>query len=57
MLYPSGTNTYNKFKNGWVMFEGEWINIDNLEMIFDKETTENMVKSKVPTEKLFKRKD
>ena len=57
MSYPSGVNHYQKFKNGWVMYEGEWNNIDNLEMIFDKETTENMIKSKIPMEKLFKRKD
>ena len=56
MSYPSGTNTYDKFKNGWVMFEGEWTNVDNLEMIFDKETTENMIKSGIKVEKvIFKR--
>ena len=53
MSYPSGINKFQKFKNGWIMFEGEWTNVDNLEMIFDKETTENMIKSGVKVEKLF----
>ena len=53
MNEPSGTGYVGKFKNGWVMFEGEWTNIDNLEMIFDEETTENMIKSGVKVEKLF----
>ena len=53
MNEPSGTGYVGKFKNGWVMLEGEWTNVDNLEMIFDKETTENMIKSGVKVEKLF----
>ena len=53
MSYPSGINKFQKFKNGWIVFEGEWTNVDNLEMIFDKETTENMIKSGVKVEKLF----
>ena len=34
-------------------YEGEWTNIDNLEIIFDGETTENMIKSSMEVEKLF----
>ena len=55
MSYPSGANCYQKFKNGWVMFEGEWTSVSDLAMIFDKETTENMIKSGVKVEKLFKK--
>ena len=34
-------------------YEGEWTNIDNLETIFDEETTENIIKSSMEIEKLF----
>ena len=43
--YPSGSNYYQKFKNGWVNFEVKWTSVNELKMIFDEETTLNMIKS------------
>ena len=50
---PEGRYSTDKFRNGWVMFEGEWTSVNDLEMVFDEETTENMIKSGLKAEKLF----
>lgn len=56
MSYPCGQYPIDIYKNGFVMYEGKWTSVNDLEMIYDKDTTENMFKTKVKAEKLFKRK-
>lgn len=55
MSFPIGRYPITNFKNGWVMFYGKWTSTKDLEMIFDLETTENMIKTKVPAERLFRK--
>ena len=57
MSYPAGQNILEIFKNGWVMFKDEWTYVSDLEMILDQEITENMLKTGIEAEKLFKRKE
>ena len=57
MLYPSGRFPLNIYRNGWINFEGKWTSVDDLDMIYDKDTTENMIKTGIEIEKLFKRKE
>lgn len=57
MSYPAGITPYKTYKNGWLMFEGSWTSVNELEMIYDKDTTENMLKTGIEAEKLFKRKN
>lgn len=55
--YPSGRGKIDIFRKGFVMFEGSWASLDDLNMIYNKDTTENMLKTGVEEEKLFKRKE
>ena len=57
MSYPSGKNLKQIYLNGWVMFEGVWTAVDDLEMLFDQDITKNMLRTGVKAEKLFKRKE
>ena len=57
MSYPAGRYPLEIYKNGFVMFEDQWTSINDLEMIFDKEITKNMIKSGIEINKLFKRRE
>ena len=55
MNSPLGYRTVDKYLNGWVYFEGEWTNVEELIQIFNDEVTINMIKSGVKIEKLFRK--